>query len=458
MENWKHILGGLYEPVDKLQGIGEDDGWLIYDKIGRRTCVLKKRELASKELYEKLREMENPHLPELYRLMEQEGYLWVIEEHIEGSNLSDRLTYEGGAMEEELAVHVLEGLCRCLAPLHRRGIIHRDIKPANIMLDKSGQVKLVDFGIARQVKEDGEADTEFLGTKGYAPPEQYGFGQTDARSDIYSLGVTMQRLLGKEYRGFLQPVLSKCTALDPVNRYGSVEEILAELDSRQGGRNSLKKAGACFALAAVALLTIWGAGVVPGEAPPKQDVSVAEVSGEQGESVEKDDDTKAPAQSQAELQSKETGTRTEAVPSEGLEPETVNEAAATPFRYPFLQRSQCTFTLQGRPLEEGLGIPAATWQQWDEQGESRIFPTDWTVVMHIENASAADFTDPVLEISNGGKSERRSLATIPSGTARDIAIPLGGSPIPGRLYQLGVRLEEGGGESMYWNFQFYLER
>ena len=152
MENWKHILGGLYEPVDKLQGIGEDDGWLIYDKIGRRTCVLKKRELASKELYEKLREMKNPHLPELYRLMEQEGYLWVIEEHIEGSNLSDRLTYEGGAMEEELAVHVLEGLCRCLAPLHRRGIIHRDIKPANIMLDKSGQVKL---GMGRPIRNFG---------------------------------------------------------------------------------------------------------------------------------------------------------------------------------------------------------------------------------------------------------------------------------------------------------------
>ena len=88
-------------------------------------------------------------------------------------------------------------LCDILAYLHRQTppIIYRDMKPANIMLTPEGEIKLIDFGIARQYKEGKLADTMVLGTPGYASPEHMGSRQTDARSDIFTLGMTMHHFL-----------------------------------------------------------------------------------------------------------------------------------------------------------------------------------------------------------------------------------------------------------------------
>ena len=87
-------------------------------------------------------------------------------------------------------------LCDALSYLHSQNppIIYRDMKPANVMLKPEGNIKIIDFGIAREYKEQNLADTTVLGTKGYAPPEQYS-GQTDPRSDIFALGMTMHHLL-----------------------------------------------------------------------------------------------------------------------------------------------------------------------------------------------------------------------------------------------------------------------
>lgn len=83
-------------------------------------------------------------------------------------------------------------LCKGLKNLHQRDIIHRDINLNNIMLTNDGVVKLVDFDTVRIFKYDQNFDTTYLGTKGFAPPEQYGFSQTDARTDIYALGMTIK--------------------------------------------------------------------------------------------------------------------------------------------------------------------------------------------------------------------------------------------------------------------------
>jgi hypothetical protein len=123
-----------------------------------------------------------------------------------------------------------------------------------------------------------------------------------------------------------------------------------------------------------------------------------------------------------------------------------------------LQRSQCSFYLNGAPFEEGVGIPAHIWQSWRGNEEGRSFPEDWALTLHIENESAADFVAPRLEVTFDGSASSQNLPTIPSGTDRDITIPLGGRQIPGRLCNLAVRLEDAEGASMYWNFQFYLAR
>ena len=117
-------------------------------------------------------------------------------------------------------------LCAVLDYLHHQNIIFRDLKPSNIMVEQSGMVRLIDFGIARLFKPGKASDTAAIGTLGYAPPEQYGSIQTDLRSDVYSLGATLRTLL----TGFdqvslhcffhrcaisIQPFQSRWSALSP---------------------------------------------------------------------------------------------------------------------------------------------------------------------------------------------------------------------------------------------------
>jgi len=455
MEKWEQVLGGLYEPVDRLN---DGTAWLVYDKIGKRVCFLKQRDLSSRDLYEKLRAMKNPQVPEIYRLAEQEGRLLVVEEYLEGSTLADRLEYAGGALEEKLVLCILRELCACLQPLHEAGIIHRDIKPSNIMLTKREEVKLIDFGIARLSKGTGRRDTEFLGTKGYAPPEQYGFGETDARSDIYSLGVTLQRCLGKDYRGRLKGIIARCTALDPADRYGSAEALLADLSRRQKKRTRQKEMGAVLLAIAVLLPAAWWKFQPAAEKNlPQENVMEA---GELAENVVPQEINAATTSQGQETSPKQDTAVPEAVAPVAAQntTETRQNKSANSFKYPFLQRSQCSFYLNGAPFEEGIGIPAAIWQNWPGNEEARSFPADWTLALHIDNESAADFVSPRLEVAFDGREDSQNLPTIPSGTARDITIPLGGRKISGRLCNMSVRLEEAGGASMYWNFQFYLER
>ncbi|MDE7247987.1 MAG: protein kinase, partial [Lachnospiraceae bacterium] len=110
--------------------------------------------------------------------------------------------------------------------LHGRGIIHRDIKPSNLIMADDGHIRLIDFDAARMPKAEQEQDTHLLGTRGYAAPEQYGFAQTDERTDIYSLGITLERLLGENFqRPRYRKILHKCSDLDPNKRYQSVREV-----------------------------------------------------------------------------------------------------------------------------------------------------------------------------------------------------------------------------------------
>lgn len=219
------FFAATYELVDVIKSSERDYIAVVYDKQAKHLCVMKKRSLRSHELYKILKACDNPHVPHIYRLFEHEGNLIVIEEHIDGQTLEDMLTYQPDAFDEAFVLNIFKQLCDCLTALHEVDIIHRDIKPSNIMLDNNNVVKLIDFGIARIFKPDSDADTEFLGTRGYAAPEQFGLfdlGQTDARTDIHALAVTVKRLLGEDYKGRLLPVLERCTSLNPNDRYQSV--------------------------------------------------------------------------------------------------------------------------------------------------------------------------------------------------------------------------------------------
>ncbi len=192
---------------------------LMWDTEEKRNVVVK--ELAGEHpVYDKLKELRHPYLPRIYSTEQKEGVLCVTEEYIDGAALGDI-----SLSERELSRAFLE-LCCVLEFLHGEGIVHRDIKPDNILLAPDGHIRLIDFDAAREPKEGDIQDTCLLGTRGYAPPEQYGFSQTDARADFYALGATFRQLLGPIARkGRWKRILRKCTAIDPDDRYRSAGQI-----------------------------------------------------------------------------------------------------------------------------------------------------------------------------------------------------------------------------------------
>lgn len=236
-------LEKLYEIIDDLKSNGKVK--LAYDRNAKLICVIKERNLQLAQLYGILKIAEIPYIPEIYRLVKFDEKLFVVEEYIGGQTLDEILKYEKNFSEETVA-DITRQIIQALQILHSYKIIHRDIKPSNIMLTKDGAIKIIDFGISRIAKDDSDTDTKFLGTRGYAPPEQYGFGQTDARSDIYSLGVLTQILLGKNYKGWLKKIIERCTQFDPEKRYDSAENLLEDFDRRiwQQNLKKLKKAPA----------------------------------------------------------------------------------------------------------------------------------------------------------------------------------------------------------------------
>lgn len=180
------------------------------------------------------------HLPRIFDCCEAGEDCVVIMEFIAGKTLAD-VVYARGA-GAEVARDLFPGACDAVRELHERftpAIIHRDIKPSNLIC--SGEtVVLIDLGIARSFDGNAAVDTAKFGTRGFAPPEQFGFGQTDVRSDVYGLGMLLLYLLvGKipepsaldqvmrehNIAQAMRSVVLKATAFDPASRYQTVAEL-----------------------------------------------------------------------------------------------------------------------------------------------------------------------------------------------------------------------------------------
>ena len=160
-------------------------------------------------------------------------------------------------------------------------VIHRDIKPQNIILSDDGLATLIDFGISRYYDKNARSDTVCFGTQEFAPPEQYGFSQTDCRADIFSLGVLLGWMLTGRTSDFVIPdrrlarIVKKCTAFSPKDRYSSVAAVRRALVNADGHleKAAARTAAACriFAGASCGRLRTWAvygsapAAVLPGE-------------------------------------------------------------------------------------------------------------------------------------------------------------------------------------------------
>ncbi len=216
----------------RKQGNGKNDEIVINSLLAEATMM---------------KNLDHPSLPRIVDIIDNGVTIYIVMDYIEGESL-DKILAEHGVQSEELVISWAKQLCDALSYLHSRKppIIYRDMKPANVMLKPEGNIKIIDFGIAREYKEQNLADTTVLGTKGFAPPEQY-HGQTDARSDIFSLGMTMHNLLtgvdprnneayvpvrqwNPELSEGIELIIDKCVQPAAENRYQSCADLLYDLE------------------------------------------------------------------------------------------------------------------------------------------------------------------------------------------------------------------------------------
>ena len=173
------------------------------------------------------------NLPIVYEVTQKENKVIVLEEFIDGITIADILDID--LFHENGAQKIIEELCNALTVLHEKGIIHRDIKPENVMIDNDGNVKLIDFDAAKLFKFNSRNDTTEIGTVGFAAPEQYGLTQSDARSDIYALGVLLNVMLTHNHpavklcSGKPARIVEKCVNTFKEKRYQTVVELKRSL-------------------------------------------------------------------------------------------------------------------------------------------------------------------------------------------------------------------------------------
>lgn len=232
----KEYTLSLYNNLTSLNNSPKSNVYLAKNQINGKVFIKKELKTYNMDVYDALRTINHKNTPKVFEAIELDGTLTVIEEFINGFTLQEILDIEGPLDEERVIKYTID-LCNILEVLHNRisPIIHRDIKPSNVLISNDGVLKLIDFDVSRIYREYGERDTQILGTKGYASPEQFGFDQTDCRSDIYSLGILINVLLtGKHPKeektlGKLSSIIEKCTYIAAEKRYDSVENLRNEL-------------------------------------------------------------------------------------------------------------------------------------------------------------------------------------------------------------------------------------
>ena len=224
-------LDVYYEKVRILKETPRGTVTLLRHKSTGERCVLR-RFLGKETVYEKLLTIRSPHLPQVLAVASNEEWVLVLEEYIPGDSLASVL--EASVCSVRQTRRIAMDICRGLWVLHSLGAVHRDVKPENILLRGKDAV-LIDFNASRVMVPEQSADTVVLGTTGYAAPEQYGLSQTDGRTDIYSLGVTMNVMLTGRHpsqklaSGAMGRIIQRCTMMAPEKRYQTALDLMEVL-------------------------------------------------------------------------------------------------------------------------------------------------------------------------------------------------------------------------------------
>lgn len=281
------LVDGKYKILDVIGRGGMSIVYLAINEKANRSWAVKElirtdpRAVGiSKKETDLLKKLHHPGIAGIVDVIEQKESQLIVMDYVEGHSL-DQVLEEQGVCSEREVLDIGIQLCEVLEYLHTRKppVIYRDLKPSNVMKKPDGKLVLIDFGAAREYRRYSDGDTVLLGTRGYAAPEQYeSQGQTDARTDIYSLGVMLfelvtgesphrlcpARKIRPELSAGLESILEICTQTDPAERFSSCAELKYalehswEMDERYQKRQKRKLAGFFTPVAASICLGIGG--------------------------------------------------------------------------------------------------------------------------------------------------------------------------------------------------------
>lgn len=215
------------------------------------------------EIMEKMADRKLSGIPKTYRIFEENGEVYLVREYIEGMSLAQMVLQKGGISEAEIC-RISRKICQTAEQFQNpdEPMIHRDIKPENIVVTPGGEVVFIDFGTMRSYKKDGSRDTFVVGTRGTAAPEQYGYTQTDQRTDVYAIGQTMLYMVSESYEKNqlsecavsrrMKKIIEKACSFEPDKRYGDAAQLRRAVEKCQANNRKkvYQKAGAVFGLIA----------------------------------------------------------------------------------------------------------------------------------------------------------------------------------------------------------------
>jgi len=264
------VLSGRYRLEAKLGSGGMSTVYLSRDETLDRPVAVKvmHREMSEQEdQLQRFRQearavakLTHPNVVSVIDAGEDGGHPYIVFEYVKGETLKQRIARVGALDTQEAIAYAIE-VARGLSVAHARSMVHRDIKPQNVLIDEEGRAKLTDFGISRQLEQDGMTATgRVLGTTDYVAPEQAMGKAVDPRSDIYSLGVVLyEMLIGQvpfhadsqvgvamkhvneelpdvqrrrpEASAAVALVVERATAKNPAERYQTIAEMIDDLET-----------------------------------------------------------------------------------------------------------------------------------------------------------------------------------------------------------------------------------
>lgn len=247
----RKIVFEKYEVIRHLKETKEVTVTLVeHIKLHTKWIIkkVKKNDVMQIGEIEVLKKLHHPAIPRIVDIIEEDEYIYIIREFIEGKPMNEYMEIQG-VFDEREAIRIGIRLCEILDYMHTNQetpIIYRDMKPSNIILRKD-MIYVIDFGIARYYQSNSIEDTHYLGTVGFAAPEQFGYEQSDERTDIYGVGSTLYymltqkdlerppyvhppiRKIRKELTEAIEKILMRCMTVEKVNRYQTAIELKEEL-------------------------------------------------------------------------------------------------------------------------------------------------------------------------------------------------------------------------------------